>query len=58
MLGITATWSEDVSSASSIPISDVHGLLKPAVMLPEEPLAVPTQDWPLTGHDRVVALKV
>lgn len=58
VLGITATWPEDASGSSSISISDVHGLLKPAVMLPEEPLTVPTQDWPLTGHDRVAALKV
>lgn len=58
MLDITATWSEDASGASSISISDVHGLPKPAVMLPEEPLTVPTQDWPLTRHDRVAALKV
>ena len=54
VLGITATWPEDASGSSSISISDVHGLLKPAVMLPEEPLTVPT----LTGHDRVAALKV
>lgn len=58
MLGITASWSEDASGASFISISDVHSLLKPAVMLPEEPLTVPTEDWPLMGHDRVAALKV
>lgn len=58
MLGNTAPWSEDASGTSSISISDVHGLLKPAVMLPEEPLTASTQDWPLTGHGRVVALKV
>jgi hypothetical protein len=58
VLGITATWSEDTSGASSISISDVHGLLKPAVMLPEELLTAPTQDRPLMGHGRVVALKV
>ena len=58
VLGITATWPEDASGSSSISISDVHGLLKPVVMLPEEPLTAPTQDRALTGHGRVVALKV
>jgi hypothetical protein len=58
VLGIMATWSEDVSGASFISISDVHGLLKPSVMLPEESLTAPTQDWLLAGYVRVAALKV